>query len=169
MKNFILFILTVCSLGVARAQELKGSRKLPDVTLKMLDGSSAQSTSLLNKEGLTIVNFWATWCKPCMLELNNIRDLYSDWKKETNVKIIAVSIDDARNTAKVGPLAKGKGWSYEIALDPNGDFKRALNVNNIPHTFLVNTQGEIIWQHNSYAPGDEDELFEIVKKNSAKP
>jgi hypothetical protein len=54
-------------------------------------------------------------------------------------------------------------------LDPNGDFKRALNVNNIPHTFVVNAKGEIIWQHNSYAPGDEDELYEIIRKNSPKP
>jgi alkyl hydroperoxide reductase subunit AhpC len=103
------------------------------------------------------------------LELNTIKELYGDWKKETNVKIIAVSIDDSRNISKVGPMANGKRWEYDILLDPNGDFKRSLNVNNIPHTFLVNDKGEILWQHNSYAPGDEDELFEVIKKFTPKP
>jgi thiol-disulfide isomerase/thioredoxin len=144
-------------------------RKLPAVDLKNLKGENVSSTTLLNTEGLTVINFWATWCKPCMQELNNIKDLYSDWQKETKVKIIAVSIDDSRNTSKVGPLVSGKGWKYDIMLDANGDFKRALNVNNIPHTFVVNQKGDIIWQHNSYAPGDEDELFEIIKKNTSKP
>jgi thiol-disulfide isomerase/thioredoxin len=144
-------------------------RKLPEVDLKTIGGESIKSTALLNQEGLTVINFWSTWCKPCMLELNNIKELYSDWQKETKVKIVAVSIDDSRNTSKVGPLVNGKGWLYQIALDPNGDFKRALNVNNIPHTFLLNAKGDILWQHNSYAPGDEDELFEVIKKNTPKP
>ena len=170
MKNTLLLLLIffVFALLQVHGQDLKVNRKLPDIAVKMLDGSSVQSTSLLNKEGLTIINFWATWCKPCMLELNTIKDVYPDWQKETNVKLVAVSIDDTRNASKVGPLVKGKGWTYDIVLDPNAEFKRSLNVNNIPHTFLINSKGEILWQHNSYAPGDEDELFEIVKKNSNK-
>jgi len=143
-------------------------RKLPDIDLKSLGGEAVKSTSLLNQEGLTVINFWATWCKPCMLELNAIQELYGAWQKETKVKIVAVTIDDSRNTSKVGPLVNGKGWKYQIILDSNGDFKRALNVNNIPHTFVVNSKGDILWQHNSYAPGDEDELYEIIKKNSPK-
>jgi hypothetical protein len=89
--------------------------------------------------------------------------VYKDWQKETGVKLIAMSIDDSRNTSKVGPLVNGKGWKYDVFLDENADFKRALNVTNIPHTFLLNKAGEIVWQHNSYAPGDEEELFEKVK------
>lgn len=167
MKKLLLipFLLLLAFSGFGQ----NNTRKLPEVSLKNLKGETINSTSLLNSEGLTVINFWATWCKPCMLELSNIKDLYADWKKETKVKIVAVSIDDSRNTPKVGPLVSGKGWTYDIMLDANGDFKRALNVNNIPHTFVVNTKGEIIWQHNSYAPGDEDELYEIIQKNSAKP
>ncbi len=161
----LLFFFLLLTPGISQ----NSIRKLPEVNLKNLAGETVKSSGLLQSEGLTVINFWATWCKPCMLELNNIKDLYSDWKKETNVKIVAVSIDDSRNTSKVGPLVSGKGWKYDIMLDPNGDFKRALNVNNIPHTFVVNAKGEIIWQHNSYAPGDEDELYEIIRKNSPKP
>ena len=144
-------------------------RRLPDTELKTLDGNTIRSATLLNPSGLTVFNFWATWCKPCVLELNTIKDVYPDWKAETKVKIVAVSIDDTRNTAKVGPMVNGKGWEFDIALDPNGDFKRALNVTNVPHTFVVNSRGEIIWQHASYAPGDEDELYEVIRRNSPRP
>jgi thioredoxin-related protein len=53
-----------------------------------------------------------------------------------------------------------RGWEYEILLDPNADLKRALNVGDIPHTFLINGKGEIVYQHAGYAPGDENELYE---------
>jgi len=167
-QHLLLILVWFVFLGNARAQTQPAVRKLPDVELKSLDGQSIKSHSILNPEGLTVINFWATWCKPCVLELNTIKELYGDWKRETKVKIIAVSIDDTRNTAKVGPMVNGKGWDFEILLDPNGDFKRSLNVNNIPHTFVLNSKGEIIWQHNSYSPGDEDELFEVIKKNTPK-
>ena len=65
---------------------------------------------------------------------------------------------------KVAPYVNGKDWAYEVLLDPNGDFKRAMNVNTIPHTFLMDGEGKIVWQHNSYSEGDEDELYDLVKK-----
>ena len=161
---FVLFYFS-CLKDVSGQSAL---RKIPEIQLKNLNGENVNSTGLLNKDGLTVISFWATWCKPCILELSSMKELYSNWQKETNVKIVAVSIDDSRNNSKVGPLVNGKGWLYDIALDANGDFKRALNVNNIPHTFLLNANGEILWQHNSYAPGDEDDLFELIKKYTPK-
>jgi len=103
----------------------------------------------------------------CKKEIFDIADVYEDWVEETGVKLIAISIDDARNSGKVAPYVNGKGWEYEVYIDSNQDFKRALNVNNVPHTFLVNGKGEIVWQHNSYSEGDEDELYEAVKKLAA--
>ena len=94
----------------------------------------------------------------------NIADTYDEWQKETGVKIVAVSIDDARNTDKVAPYVNGKNWEYEVLLDVNGDFKRAMNVNNVPHIFVLNGNREIVYQQNSAAPGDEKKLYDIIKK-----
>ncbi len=129
-----------------------------------MDGSSFNSANIQNDGKPIVLNFWATWCKPCVNELNNISDSYAELQKETGVKIVAISIDDARNSARVAPFVNGKGWNYEVLLDQNGDLKRQLNVNTIPHTFLVDGNGKIVWQHNSYNEGDEDHLFELVRK-----
>ncbi|MCB0784245.1 MAG: TlpA family protein disulfide reductase, partial [Flavobacteriales bacterium] len=105
---------------------------------------------------------------PCKRELNTIAEVYDDWKDETGVKLIAISIDDARSMARVAPYVNGQDWDYEVYLDPNGDFKRAMNVNNVPHTFLVDGSGTIVWQHNNYSAGDEAELLEKVREVAAR-
>jgi thiol-disulfide isomerase/thioredoxin len=140
------------------------SRSIPAVDIKNIQQEPFNTADLNNDGKPIIINFWATWCSPCKRELNNILDLYPDWQEETGVQLVAVSIDDARNVSKVAPYVNGKGWEYLVLLDPNGDFKRAMNVNNVPHTFLVDGNGQIVWQHNSYSEGDEYELYELVKK-----
>ena len=83
--------------------------------------------------------------------------------EETGVKLYAISIDDAKTSARVAPFVKGKNWDYTVLLDVNSDFKRAMNVNDVPFLCILNGDGEIVWQHTSYAPGSEEEVFEIVK------
>jgi thiol-disulfide isomerase/thioredoxin len=146
----------------AGAQE-KTAALLPNVTVKKLNGTSFSTADINNDGKPMIVSFWATWCKPCIAELTAIAEEYDEWQKETGVKLVAVSIDDSRTMNSVAPLVKGKGWDYDIYLDPNGDFKRAMNVNLVPHTFLINGNREIVHQHTTYAPGDEKRLYEKVK------
>jgi cytochrome c biogenesis protein CcmG/thiol:disulfide interchange protein DsbE len=138
--------------------------KIPAATVKKLDGTKVNSNTFVNDGKPIIISFWATWCKPCKKELDAIAEEYETWTKETGVKLIAISIDDVRSSAKVSTDVKTKGWKYEVYLDENQDFKRAMNVNNVPHTFLVNGKGEIVWSHNSYIEGDEEKLYENVKK-----
>lgn len=161
----LLYILPLASLMlfafVNGDDEVKG-KKVPTVNIKDVAGNAINTGEYLNDGKPFVINFWATWCKPCNLELDNISDEYEDWVEETGVKIVAVSIDDQRNVNKVGPWVDAKGWEYDIWLDPNGDFKRALGVNNVPHTFLVNGEGNIIYSHNGYNPGDEDKLYEHI-------
>lgn len=147
---------------------VQAQSKVPSAMVQTLDGKKVDSRTFSNNGKPIIINFWATWCAPCKRELAVIAEDYAAWQKETGVKFIAISIDDARSMARVAPYVSGQDWDYEFYLDPNGDLKRALNVNNIPHTFLVNGNGEIVYQHNNYEPGDEDELYRKVRELTGK-
>lgn len=139
------------------------SKKLPPINLKTMDGKEV-NTANLGFTGPVIINFWASWCPTCKRELSTLNDLYTDWQAETGVTIVLVSIDDEKTKNNVSTLVNGNGWDFFVLMDPNGDFKRALGVNNTPHTFLLNTAGEIVYSHNNYAPGDEDILYEELLK-----
>ena len=141
-----------------------GYSQLPNINLKDVNGVTKNLSKFSNNGNPIIISFWATWCKPCKAELNTIAEEYDDWTDETGVKLIAVSIDDARSSTRVEPYINAQGWEYLVLLDPNGDLKRAMNVNNVPHTFLVDGNGKIVWDHNNYSPGDEEELYEELVK-----
>ena len=139
------------------------NKLLPSVDVKTINGKSININSIENNEMPIVINFWATWCKPCKKELNNIAEVYDEWQDETGVKIIAISIDDTRSMSKVAPYVNSVGWEYEVYLDSNGDLKRAMGVSTVPHTFLLNSKKEIVWQHRGYVDGDEDELFDEIQ------
>ena len=162
MKS-LLFVL-IGTLFFANSAVAQDNYPIPNAEVQDLEGNTFQTEGLTNEGKPMIISFWATWCKPCIAELSAIHDQYEDLQDETGLKLVAVSIDDVRNVAKVAPFVYGRNWNYEIYCDPNGNFKRALSVNTVPHTFLVNGKGQIVWQHNSYNPGDEEELFDLVRK-----
>ncbi len=131
-----MFLLSLESFG----QEVT----FPGTKLKTLDRKQVNSEEILNKEGYTVISFWATWCKPCIRELNAISDLYEEWTDEVNVKVVAVSIDDARSSSKVSIFVNAKDWPFDVYLDENSDLKRALNINNIPHSIVVDQKGNVV-------------------------
>ena len=141
------------------------AQDIPSVELKDLADMTVDTRAFVEEaEGPVLFCFWATWCSPCKRELNNYAELYEDWQDETGVNIVAVSIDDQRSIRRVAPYVNSVLWDYDVLLDPNKDFARAMQVVNVPHTFLVNGEGEIVWQHNNYADGDEEEVYEELLK-----
>ncbi|MFM2190616.1 MAG: hypothetical protein RL491_1002 [Bacteroidota bacterium] len=162
MKKLLTAITLAFTALTAQAQSV------PDVKIKNMDGATVSTNTIANDGKPMIISFWATWCKPCIKELETINEVYAEWREQTGVKIVIVSIDDARTTASVAPFLNAKGWEYESYLDVNSDFRRAMNVNMVPHTFLLNGKREVLDQHTSFAPGDEDKLFEKVKAAAGK-
>jgi len=159
MRKLILPLLLMLSF-VAISQN-----ELPNIDLKTLDGNTFNSQELAKDDKVTIVSLWATWCVPCLKELDAISEIYPDWQDETNVELFAVSVDDSRTVKRVKPLINGKGWDYTILLDTNNDFKRALGAATVPLTLLIK-DNKIVYRHSGYSPGAEYELYEKIKELS---
>ena len=154
-------LLTILALALS---QVPAFAQLPAVTLKTMDGTEVRTDTLNNGGKPFIIDFFATWCKPCNRELDAICEVYEEWQEETGVKIFAVSIDQAQNINKVKPLVSNHGWEYDVLLDPNGDFKRALGCQMIPYTMIVDGKGNIVYKHNGYTDGAETELIEKVRQ-----
>ncbi|MFD2917404.1 TlpA family protein disulfide reductase [Psychroserpens luteus] len=158
MKKLIPFIILLLSLTAFSQNQVM------DTPLKTLNGNNTNLKEITKDKDLVIVTLWATWCVPCKNELDAISYTYEDWKDETNVELIAVSIDDSRTVNRVKPLINGKDWDYTILLDTNNDLKRAFNTSTVPFTVIIK-KGEIVYRHTGYTPGSEEMLYEELKKH----
>ncbi len=158
-KSIILLTTLLLSCGITFSQK----RNLPNIEVKTLKGNSFNIQDLNNEGNPMVISFWATWCKPCKKELNAIAEVYGEWQNETGVKLIAISIDDTRSMSKVAPYVNSSDWEYDVYLDSNSDLKRAMGVSTVPHTFLINGEGNIVWHHKGYIDGDEEELYEQIE------
>lgn len=156
MKKLFL-ILLFCNFN------LYSQIDLPNIALTNLEGKKVVLKDDFNeKDKLYVYSFWATWCTPCIAELDEFNEMQDDWKKDINFEIIAVSIDDSRTQKRVKPMINGKGWDFQILLDSNQDLKRALSIVNVPYTMVVKN-GIIVHIQNGYVPGSEDVLYEKLK------
>ncbi len=159
MKKFLTVAIAMLVMSFAALQA-----QIPSFQLKDINGKTVDTAKLSNGGKPIIISFFATWCHPCLRELSNISEVYEDWQDETGVKLIAVSIDQAQNVNKVKPLVDSKGFEYEVLLDVNSDLARSLGVQNIPHVFLFDGTGKLVYNHIGYKDGDENTLYKHVKE-----
>ena len=155
MKKVTFFLVLIMNLSFAQ-------QDFPAIDLKDLNAVTKNTSTFSESDKLYIYSFWATWCAPCIQELEAINDVYEDWKTQVNVELIAVATDDARTQKRVKPLVNGKGWSYQILLDTNQDLKRKLGIANIPYLVIVKN-GKIVFIQNGHTPGAEEELLAKLK------
>ncbi|MBS4013117.1 MAG: TlpA family protein disulfide reductase [Bacteroidetes bacterium] len=159
IRNLLIFFATALVVITTNAQ----SNRIPSIMIKNLEGQCINTSEFQNDGKPYVVSFWATWCRPCLKELTAIDEIYEDWLEE-GFKLIAISTDNARTKNNVMPMVKGRGWQFEFYSDENGDLQRAMGVNMIPHTFILDANGNIIEQHRAFSDGMEWEMFEKLKK-----
>ncbi len=157
MKKLLTFFILLSAIVSLDAQTL------PSVRLKDIHGKTIDTRTLSNDGKPLVISFFATWCKPCMRELRAIDEVYEEWQAQTGVKLVLISIDDAQNSSKVKPLVDGEGWDFEVLLDSDSEFARLMQVQSIPHVFVINAEGKIVYNHMGYAEGGENELFKAIK------
>lgn len=158
MRTFLLSLAILVS-AIAAAQ-------VPSVVVENSKGESFDTRSLLDEGKPMIISFWSTSCKPCIRELDAVYDALPDWLEEADFRVVAVSTDDSRLLAKAKSFSEGRGWGEDFVLlfDKNQDFMRAMNVSVVPHVFVVDAKGKVVYSHTSYVPGNELELFQAIKK-----
>lgn len=154
----------IATLTLLIACATTAAAQLPSVKLKDISGKTIDTAKLSNDGKPFIISFFATWCKPCNRELKAIHEVYPDWQDETGVRVIAISIDEAQNAQKVKPMVDAAGWEYQVLLDPNSDFRRAMGVNMIPHVFVIDGNGKVAESRSGYTDGGEQHLIEKVRE-----
>ena len=154
----LMFLMFALVMGFSAS-----AQTLPDVKVENQEGKVVSIREVVDGTPM-IISFWSTTCKPCIMELNAINNNLPDWLEEVDMKVVAVSVDDARTVSRARAMTQGQGWDdYTCVYDKNQDLKRAMNVSLTPHTFIVDGQGNIVYSHSGYTPGSEEELFEKIK------
>lgn len=130
--------------------------------LKDLEGKKVELAQNL-KQGPALVSFWATWCHPCQDELKFLQRLYQQYS-DSGLTFYAVSIDGARDRGRVRATVKGRGITLPVLLDPEQEVQKAFGLSEVPGLFIISTNGEIIYRHLGYKPGDEAEIRARVRE-----
>ena len=159
-----LKFITVCLIFLGSCFGAFSQDNLPNITLKSVSGKTVELNELAksSRDTMVVLSFWATWCIPCITELENINDTYEEKQAIKPFKFIAVSIDDSRTEKRVRPFIKGKGWTFDVLLDVNSELKRSLNITDVPHVIILK-DNKIVYRHTGYIAGEEDNLFEAIK------
>lgn len=152
MKKIIsILVAAMAAAAVCQAQEIS-----PNAIVKDLSGSSVLMGDVL-KNDVVIVSFWATWCKPCQAELDALAEIEDMWADQ--IRVVAISTDDARSASKVKSTVKAKMWPYEVYTDENSTLAKSLNISTIPFVMIV-SGGKTVYSHTGYTPGSERLLVE---------
>lgn len=135
---------------------------LPNIPIAASNGRAVLFTSIIDTNRVTVISFWATWCVPCINELDALQEKVDEGKMKS-FQLIAISTDESRTVQKVRPLVKSKGWTFDIYLDESNEIKRAFNAINIPYVIVI-SKGKIVYQKTGYTPGDEEVLIEKINQ-----
>lgn len=141
--------------------------KINNFRLNDLDNKAKTYAELKGKK-VTVLDFWATWCKPCVRSIPKLVKLHEQYKTR-GVQVLGINVDGTRNLPKVKPMAHSLGISYPVLLDLNGQVATELKITQIPTLFLIDENDEIVAIHRGYRPGDEEEWEKEIQKLLPQP
>ena len=141
----ILILLLLCGYS--------GKTQIPDLELKSLENKLV-SIEDLQGEKLTVIDFWATWCKPCVAAIPKLNEIHNQFS-EKGVSFIGINVDGPRNQAKVKPFVKSLNISYPILLDTDQELVNDFNVGAFPTLIVLNEKGKEVFVHEGFNNGDE--------------
>jgi len=147
-----VMVLSVLSLNPC----LAGDSKAPDFTLGNLTGKDVTLSQLLTK-GPVILDFWATWCRPCIQGFPGLQELLDKYK-ERGLTVVAISVDGPKSRARVAPFIYSKKYGFEVLLDTQGRVARKYNASAIPRTVLISPEGEIAYATVGYRPSNHEQI-----------
>lgn len=142
-----------------------------DIDLKDASSKTVKSGQILaENDKPTVLLFWLTTCFPCSMEMKAIKEKYTDWQKEADFNLYAISTDFERNFPKFIQKVEENKWPWETYNDVNREFRQILpgGLNGLPQTFVLDKNGEIAYHKRKYRSGDEDILFAKVKELASK-
>ena len=154
--------LALSVLGLSLALPVALAETAPDFALRSTENQEVKLSELKGK--VVILNFWATWCGPCQVEMPHLEAMYQKYK-DAGLEIVAVSADDARSASRVKPMVKSKGYTFTVLLDKETEVVAQYNPRKeLPYTVIIDQQGNVIYRHAGYTAGDELKLEAKVKE-----
>jgi len=164
MKLFCLSLAIVLFIiGPVFAQEEEDNlTKAPDFVLEDLDGENYRLSENIGK-GPIVMNFWATWCVPCIEELKQMKRIYKKYA-EQDVQFLAISIDDPKTVARVNSFAKSHHYPFKVLLDTNNEVITLYQSKVPPYTVIIDNDGNVTYTHVGYRMGDEKKVEQEIKK-----
>ena len=163
---FSLFLRPLISLFIVfqfvNGENTDSGSTIPDLKVRLLNGSST-TLHQLSQDGPLLIDFWATWCLPCikvMKYLNQYHEKYAD----DNFKVLMINTDTPRSLGKVRGFIKSKDYSFNVGMDPNKVLSKKLNGMTMPTLILVDKGGIIKWRHQGYVAGEEIEIENQIKQ-----
>jgi len=156
--SVVLLVLCQCCLS-AFAEEKKTS-KAPLFSLKTMNGENYELSQNLGK-GPIIINFWATWCGPCIMEMKNMKKIFEKYSPQ-GLQMLSIAIDDNKTQPQIPEVIRSYQFPYTMLLDGNKDIYKELHVTNVPQLFILDARGMIVYNHLGYRKGDEKNVEKIV-------